>query len=232
LRFPNRTRVGPRLKFKVMISSCIRRLRVTGFFFLLAVAFAMPASAKTIAIPTTDAHFEVPNDWTVTSRNDMALYALAPDGKASATVALFTNQDGKGVDDPEFFSNLEGVLNERATKERASMKVVSEGPTDLNGVPADYLQAELAFAEGGVAYGRSYAIGENNHILVLTLLSPDPGADAHLQAIAKTLRFDHPPLLPGATIWTNYHLGWVLLALVVFVLIGLGALAAMKRRSS
>jgi hypothetical protein len=121
------------------------------------------------------------------------------------------------------------VLNDRATKERASLKVVSEGSTDLNGVPADFLQAELAFAEGGVAYGRSYALAENGRILVLTLLSPDPGMDANLQAIARTLRFDHPPVVPGATIWATYHLGRALFALVVFVIVVIVIIRAVKR---
>jgi hypothetical protein len=208
----------------------MRPLRATGLFLLLAMAIAIPAGAKTVRIPTTDAHLDLPDDWTLKPRQDVALYAVAPDGGASATVALFTNQNGQGVDGPKFVTNLESVLNDRATKERASMKIVDEGLTNLNGVPADFLQAELAFAEGGEAYGRSYALAENHSILVLTLLSPDSGADAKLQEIARTLRFNRPPVLPGDTLWSTYHLGWVLLVLMIVVVIGLVIIATAKRR--
>lgn len=209
-----------------------RRMKAAAVCLLLAFAGIMSAPAKTIDIPTTDAHLDLPDDWTVMNRDDIALYAFSSGTGASATISLFVNDKGQTVDQPQFVANMERVLLERAKKEGATMKMLSEGSTDLNGVPADFLQAELAFPEGGVAYARSYALAENKSILVMTLLSRDPTADASLQKIARTLRFDRPPLLPDANLWRNYHLGWGLLAFAVIVVAGLLILWWACRRTS
>jgi len=207
-----------------------RRLQVASACLVLAVSGITSVPAKTIDIPTTNAHLDLPGDWSVMQRNDVALYAIAPEKGTSVTVALFTNENGQGVGQGQFGANMETVLAERANKEGASMKVINDGTTDLNGVPADFLQAELAFPEGGVAYARSYALAENNSILVVTLLSRDPTADASLQAIARTLRFDRPPLLPDSNLWTTLHIGRDLLVFAAVMIAGLLVLAFARRR--
>ncbi len=217
-----------------MISLFSRRLKAVCAYLLLAVAGITPMPAKMVDIPTTTAHLDLPGDWTIKDRNDVALYAVAEGSGTSVTVALFTNDNGQGVEQPQFAANMQTVLRQRANKEGASMKIVNDGMTELNGVPADFLQAELAFPEGGVAYARSYALAENGSILVLTLLTrdPSPAADASLQEIAKSLRFDRPPVLPGANLWTNYHLGWGLLACVLVIIAGLVLFIFARRRAS
>jgi hypothetical protein len=221
-------------KKRQMTSLFSRRLKIAGVCLLLALAGLMPGSAKTLDIPTTTAHLELPGDWTIQNRNDIALYAVQEGSGMSVTVALFTNENGQGVENPQFVENMETVLRQRANKEGASVKIVNGGKTDLNGVPADFLQAELAFPEGGVAYARSYAVAENGSILVLTLLTRDPSetADAALQDIAKSLHFDRPPLLPGTNLWSKYHLGWGLLVLVIVLVAGLALLLFFRRRAA
>jgi len=216
-----------------MTSLFFRRLKIAGVCLLAAIG-VMPAPAKTLNIPTTTAHIDLPGDWTIKNQNDMALYAVSEGSGESVTIALFTNDNKQGVEKPLFLSNLETVLRQRANKEGASVKIVNGGGTDLNGIPADFLQAELAFPEGGVAYARAYGLAENGSILVLTLMTRDSSetADAGLQDIAKTLRFDRPPVLPGANLWTNYHLGWGLLAFVVFVVVGTALLLLFRCRAT
>jgi hypothetical protein len=215
-----------------MISLFPRRLKIAGACLLLAATGMTTTPAKTVDIRTTTAHLDLPGDWTIQDRKDVALYAVDEANARSVTVYLFTNENGQGVGAPQFAENMESVLRQRANKEQASVKIVNGGTTDLNGVPADFLQAELAFSEGGVAYARCYALAENGSVLVLTLLTRDPSemADASLQAIAKSLRFDRPPVLPGTNLWTKYHLGGVLLAFAVIVVGGLGLLVFFRRR--
>jgi hypothetical protein len=65
---------------------------------------------------------------------------------------------------------------------------------------------------------------------VITLLSRDPTADASLQAIAKTLRFDRPPILPDANLWTTLHIGRDLLVFAAVMIAGLLVVAFARRR--
>jgi hypothetical protein len=213
-----------------MLFLLIRRLGVVAASLLFAVSGIASASAKTIDIPTTDAHIDVPDDWSLVNRQNIALYAFAPEKGRSLTVTLYTNENGQGVEQRQFAANMEELLAERANKEGASIKVINHGITDLNGVPADFLLAELAFAEGGVAYARTYALAENNSILVITLLTRDPTADASQQAIARTLRFDRPPFVPGANLWTTLHLGRDLLVFAAVVIAAWVVIAFARRR--
>jgi hypothetical protein len=77
-------------------------------------------------------------------------------------------------------------------------------------------------------------VAENGSILVLTLMTRDSSekADAGLQDIAKTLRFDRPPVLPGANLWIKYHLGWGLLAVAVLAVVGAAFLFLFRRRGN
>jgi hypothetical protein len=184
-------------------------MRHLPIFLLLFAATAWSVGAKTIPVPGQGASLTIPDDWTVTKRPNVVLFATAPGETAALGILVSANGDQRQADTVDFIRGMAQEITDRAKANGTAITFIDAGPKVLNGVPAGFVQSQQTYPDPDhqVIYSRTYTLAANGKFYRLSLDTRDPREDPALVVIAESFRFAPPPQVPGPNDFIVHRIG-------------------------
>lgn len=195
-------------------------MRPLSIFLLLLAVTAWSADAKTIPLPGQGANLTIPDDWVVTKRPNVVLFATAPGETAALGLLVSTNSDQHQVNTVEFIRGMAKGIVDKAKANGTTVTILDAGPKVLNEVPAGFVETQQTYPDHQTIYSLAYTLAANGKFYRLSLDTRDAHETPALEEIAASFRFAPPAQVPGPNDFLVHRIGEIVgIALIVGVLI-------------
>jgi hypothetical protein len=161
------------------------------------------APAKTVDIPNENATLDIPDAWTVHATPQAAgatpvqlLTALSPDTNSAVVVLVMDNAEGITADNASFVDGVKNGITRTTTSQGGTVQFQGSETVTLGGAPATCIQYTQTPSGRKPINCRLYEIGANGKMYSLVFQTLDATQDPAQAAIAATLKFASPPVLP------------------------------------
>jgi hypothetical protein len=213
-------------------------MKVLSFALAILATSLTTLAAKSIDLPGEKLHLDIPDAWTVGTPGGPTVFS-ATDGQntAAANLLKMPNDHTDGVDDPGFVKGIEEGFTNKVKSQGMNVTVTQEGLTAINGVPFYNFQGTFGATGGQITNFHIYVTAANGQIYMLSLQTSQADTEADLKAIANSLSFTAPPVLPDPnrpktqSERIGYYFGVFIAFLAVISIFKWLRLRAQRRRS-
>jgi hypothetical protein len=201
---------------------------------LPALMFIFAASALAGATPVDltneGVSVDVPEGWHVSQhpldtlpQTAVAIFSASnPENTAAVGVLMCSNSHQMAVNNAAFIAQMKSTMSNSAAAKGNSVQFTSEGPIDLNGVPAYQIQDGVTLPDTKVVLCRTYLVPTHDKLYLILTQTVDPAQTPAIEAAATSFRFASPPPPPTPPI-SHRRLKIALLAGVVVVVLAIAA---------
>jgi hypothetical protein len=208
----------------------MRQLCAVMVVLLCAVS---PAGARTIPLDGQGASIDVPDSWgenqvqgsASPSASAMILSVMNAEKNSMLQIQVIPNPHDLTASQSDLVANTKEAISNKIYSHGGQIKFTSEGATALNSVPAysiQYTETTGTTSDSKQIQSRFYQVAANGKIYLITLRTFDASADASLQTIANSFRFDSPPVLPAPHAPEHRIRYYLMAGAGVLLVIGLG----------
>ena len=165
--------------------------------WVLALAAGNAAVAEqAVQVPGTDIAFSLPESWTEAPAAGKLYAAEDKADKCDLSVMGIANTNGVPVDDASFINGMKNGMAEKAKSLGLRFDVAKEDLMTIGGVPFYHIQAVYNAGSAQAIFCQFYVTGANGMFYLFILRSTQTSMDGPLEAIANSVTFTKPPVVP------------------------------------